>query len=340
MTRFEGLLGFVVGFWAGRGNRGLRAVTFRNWLTRITLLVGIAALPNWANALPVYAYSKNEISFFSIETATVSSEAFPLYDSSHTASFAGFGTSSHPQGAESGTNNLVQSTVGPGGFAAEDYFAPHGKTASGYARADTGRDLDVIENGLNSSNVAEAYRTTPGTASANAITKLTAQITTKVPGEEVNFTFFSDPFMRVMTSADGDEAVAELALSLSVLFLSDSDGMPAQTIFTWSPCGNASDASCFDLKDPRISVSGVRDPFDLNQTIECSGGACERTWPTNGSPRAHPYFITLNIPDTGFLLATISAKEDVRVRGVPEPSTILLVATSLALLRWRTCRMF
>ena len=297
----------------------------RHWLTGMTLLVCIAAMPDWANALPVYAYSKNEISFLFMTTETVNTlDNFSLYDSSHTASFAGFGTSSHPQGAESGTNDLVESFVGPG--------------ASGFARADTGRDLDIIDRGQNSSNVAEAYRTTPGTASASASTKLTVQMTTSLPGEPVSFSFFSRPFMRVMTSADGDEAVAELALSFSVLFQSGSGQTAARTIFTWNPCGNASDASCFDLKDPNVSVGRVIDPFDVNQTIQCSG-SCERTWPTDGNEQSGAYSITLNIPDTGYLQASISANENVRVRGVPEPSTILLVASSLALLRWRKRRM-
>ena len=149
---------------------------------------------------------------------------------------------------------------------ASDYTFCSKRGSTGYARADTGRSFNVMDNdGPNSGNVAEAYRTTPGTASASANTKLSNQITTTVGGGPVRFAFFTTPFMRVMTSTAGDEAVAELALTLSVMLGND-------IIFTWSPCGNPSDASCFKLMDPHVSVAAVRDPFDLNQTIQCAGG--------------------------------------------------------------------
>ena len=113
-------------------------------MTGIALLMCVAGMPDWANALPVYAYSKNEIFNFSMQTETASNPKVLLYNSSHSASFAGFGTSSRPQDNESGFNNLSQSAVGPGGSPTEDFFAPYGRQGTGYARADTGVGLHVL----------------------------------------------------------------------------------------------------------------------------------------------------------------------------------------------------
>jgi hypothetical protein len=109
------------------------------------------AFPAPVHAVPVYAFSRNEITNFGFADSGVLT-----YFSRHFARFGQFGTDTHPRGAENEASDLPQSKVGPGGFPGENTFGPHGTTGAGYARADT-RPL-----ASGGSNVAEVYRTTPG----------------------------------------------------------------------------------------------------------------------------------------------------------------------------------
>src|SRR6185503_7583292 len=139
---------------------GLRLV-----IATIAALVLQLALPAAVHAVPVYAFSRDEITNFGFASSGVLT-----YDASHFAQFGTFGENSHPRGTETGSSDLPQSRVGPGGFPAENTFGPHGATGSGYARADT-RPL-----ASGGANVAEAYRTTPGSKASPPDTRSTARV--------------------------------------------------------------------------------------------------------------------------------------------------------------------
>jgi len=240
--------------------------------------------------------------------------------------FDGFGVDSHPKGAEKNSDDLPQSKVGPGGFPGENTFTPHGQQGSGYARADTQPIPAAPAPPEAAKNVAEAYRITPGNASARADFTLFVQGDTN--GGSLTFFFTATPFMRVKTTNEGDQAEADLEVELNVLFDPEGDA-PRKPVFVWVPCGDKTNPRCFGIIDPSLSVGGITDPFDLNETITCKGGPCEKTWPADGTEKTHNYEITVNGFGKGTVTAGLDSHEGVSLRArevrVPEPSTLPLM---------------
>jgi hypothetical protein len=136
----------------------------------------------------------------------------------------------------------------------------------GYSRADTEIEGTTI-GALDGQNVAEAYRTTPGSASDLAFDGFEFGITPTVADQPISIEVFANPNMQVATTGDGT-AQANIYLSVTI-----SDHATGATLLTWAPNGTLDD---FTLVGGG-AVSAQEDPYSLNTGINCSG-TCSKSY--------------------------------------------------------------
>lgn len=296
------------------------ALMARRLLARALLTcIGLTA-PAAAWALPMYAYSKDELSSVIVQTGTERNgfvTLFPVLGSGvHQAVHGGDGLDSQGPGADP-----PQAKSGPGPFPGENSFAPSGERGA-YARADTCVFAASACDGV-ASNVAEVFRPRPGEdlASANVLVRWDIKVKA---GDDLRVSFWAWPDMRVKTSGDREIARALFDVFLSVVAADDAD----QVFLVWQPCGDADNSEC-RTRDPLVSVFDISDPFDLHQFIECTG-VCEKQAPATGEA---PSRFEISIRGLGGaegrdVVLFLDATEGVRVL-IPEPGSLWLLAAGV-----------
>jgi hypothetical protein len=241
------------------------------WRAASLWLAGLAcAAWPWsgATALPMYGFSTNAV--FASVTATDSEGNKRTFLPS---SFSGEHAAEHAldgRDTQGPAVNPRQAKSGPGPFPAEDSYTPQGEVGRGYARADTCTSDFFRCAESQSRNVAEVFRTSMGTAQAQAELILLWQF--KVgPGEDVAVGWSAAPAMRVHTTGEREIAIATIDFFVAVSGLG-----PAQALFSWVPCGDPADSGCRS-RDPSVTVFDIKDPFDLSTSIACIG-SCEKSY--------------------------------------------------------------
>ncbi|MBT0961802.1 PEP-CTERM sorting domain-containing protein [Denitromonas iodatirespirans] len=288
-------------------------------LARVLLAcIGLGA-PAAASALPMYAYSKNEISDVIVQTGTEAGGFISI------APFLGTGFQQAVHGGDGLDSQGVsadpqQAKSGPGPFPGENDFDPSGERGA-YARADTCVFSDKCQD--TASNVAEVFRPSAGEDRASAEVEMRWDLKLNA-GDDVRISFWAWPDMHVKTSGDREHAAALYDVFLSISPLGNFD----KTLFSWSPCGDADDSDCRE-RDASVSVFGITDPFDLHQFIECVGH-CDRRAPGEG---VAPSRFEISVRGLGGIegqevILFLESTEAVRV-WIPEPGSLALLGAAL-----------
>lgn len=278
----------------------IRGIAFTGLLLAVSMAYPL-------RASTAYAYSENNASIsFSNGTATNLQSL-----ASNTSSFSGFGTST-----QSDPLDPLQTKVGPGPFPGENSFGPQGPGGLGYSRADTLISSATLD-GLGGENVAEAYRTSPGSASDLAYDKFTFGLTATVANQPISITILASPNMHVTTTGDG---VAEAVVVFAVNIYDHATG---RLLLAWFPDGNA--LSDFTLNAG--SVSGVEDPYNLNAEIDCAG-TCDKSYSVPGINQWTLSY--LGAPGQNYDVIA-GWEEVVNVAITPEPASLGLAGGALVL---------
>ncbi|HEY1329739.1 MAG TPA: EDSAP-1 family PEP-CTERM protein [Casimicrobiaceae bacterium] len=219
------------------------------------------------------------------------------------------------------TANPVQSTAGPGAFPGEDdYTQP---PAGGFEGSRGDGNVGLLEPSSSpvailSQNVAESRLNSAGsiggaTGSSTAFENLTINGATG-QSTPITFSFTADPFMQLSVAGAGDTAAAVLSTALT---LTDAGGT---TVFQYVPGGTG------------IGIASETTPFTLNTTLLASSPTDNTTFdPSEGTfsvttVNLLPGSYTLSLQTSAVVRAAQGA-----VTTVPEPSTLLLVASVLVL---------
>jgi hypothetical protein len=276
---------------------------FIRYLLAVSLLCALAL----TNAEPAragfaYAYAENQIADFQVLSAT---GILGVYASAE-AEFGGFGNDLK----ESTTTPATpQAKSGPGPFPAEDSFFPQGEVGE-YARADTASGGYGVGS-FTEYGVAEAYRTSNGSADGFAYHSFTFQIE-QTTIDPVTFTFEAAPYMYVARDPDDNYAYADLTFTLK---LQDDISSPAPFL-TWSPTGNP----VTSVTVTSGSVSDVNEPFSLNTSIVPDATGTKTYAPAAGDPFTLSYQGQMGQT----YVAIVQFSEYASVLVVPEPSTAVL----------------
>jgi hypothetical protein len=264
-------------------------------------------------ASTAYAYSENNASI------SISNGTTPGITSlaSNTSTFSGFGTDQ-----QSGPLDPPETKVGPGPFPGENSFGPQGPGGLGFSRADTLISSATLD-GMGGENVAEAYRTNPGSASDVALDRFRFVLTPTVANQPITITILASPNMRVTTTGDG-MARANIDFAVNIF-----DSTTHALLLAWFPDG--SPLSDFTLNAG--SVSSVEDPFNLNAEITCSG-TCDQSY---SIPGINEWTLSyLGAPGQKYDVIA-GWDETVNVLITPEPASLGLTGIALILFRlmWR-----
>lgn len=282
------------------------------------LLLGPSVLcfPNTAGAEFVHAYSRNFIDGFTISGGTMSN----LFSrTTNSAEFQGFGRDQTMD-----PTDAIQARSGPGPFPGQNQFEPHGRTGQ-YARA----DALIFFGGFGGANlnVAEIYRTSPGSADAFATVTITFDLEQN-SDKPILFSFNAFPRMTVATGADNDFSLASISFRLT---LHDRDTL--EHYLSWTPIGDPLN----DFERNGGVVTDVLDPYSLNKEI------------FRINPGQEDYFRPLEGQDSKFSLgykrtkgqkytATVEWRENAGGGVTPEPSSVVLLGLGAAVLlgcAWR-----
>lgn len=208
-----------------------------------------------------------------------------------------------------------QSTIGPGGFPAENTFAP-GLTGEG-ARADNDITAMPPISGFTGTLVAEARRTTVG--QFHGISELDSEFYMQQLGDDpINIVFRAETDIRTQKQPDYNTAGGSTKFSIDV-----HDYDTNQLLMIWSPGATTS------LYSPGVTTSNVLQPFDLFNDVDApAGGALEQFTGANAEfgisfkGQAGQRF-------TVGIYAKANADAIVNVPPVPEPATWVLLACGL-----------
>ena len=198
-------------------------------------------------------------------------------------------------------------------FADTNVFGPRGRTPE-YARADVRIDSNSIF-GMEGTNVAEIYRTSPGTANATARTHFDFDLM-QTSEQLVTISVFASPELEVATDRK-DFASAEV--SFVVTFFQRGDDGHQEVIFRWTPGGDPK-TDYFKL---RGTVQEGADPFDLQHAISCFATCSEHY------AEAGLFNIAYGIGTGAKYGVFVDWTERVSVN-VPEPPTPVLLLGAIA----------
>ena len=286
--------------WRGRGLRAAGLV--------VGTAASLAFATDPARASFAYAYSNDFITEFSVAGAAVTVTGS---STTNQASFDGFGTSTPP----SNPTDARQAFVGPAPPDGQNSFSPYGTGNGQYARGDS--LISSTRQPITAENVAEAFRFTPGAASAVAVDAINFTIALKA-NQPATFSFTAEPDMVVNT---GGSAQA-VAIILAGISLEDSD---ENLQLSWEPSGKTGIGDPAHLVVKSGGVSGVTDPFSLNKEIDCSGD-CFKEY---SNPGDDTYTLTYTANSDATLNGLLFMTEEVGVQ-VPEPASLALFTGALA----------
>lgn len=220
-----------------------------------SLALALIAAPSSAHASMAYAYAYDSMRSLSFDGSVHMGD--DTTTSHNTAQFSGYGKAD-----KSDPIDAQQAFVGPGARPGENDFSKKLGTIGQFSRSDS----QIVMNDHQTFNVAEGYRTSPGSGLATGETDW--QFTLKQT--DVNgilFKFSLAPSMQVETKVTdmGAGAIAQLVASLT---LTDNTG---KVVMSWKPNGNTATSAEGALTVNAGSVSNIKDPFNVNKDLFCAG---------------------------------------------------------------------
>jgi hypothetical protein len=278
------------------------------------LSLALVVYPGKARAGFVYAYAKDDFNLLSLSAGVSNIASF----SGNTAAFSGVGAS-----ISGSTGDALQAKAGPGPFPAENTFTPQGKMGQ-YARADSEPGPYILQ--IPGRNVAEAYRTSLGSASTSASVRIRFTLE-QLTDDPIDLRLTALPKLIVQSNDPSSHAFASVSFKLT---LSDPKD-PTKELLIWEPVG-------FATKSYRNSagiVSDVSDPYALNAAFNAFGPTDQTYAPTVGEFGRHVLKYQLQKGQT--YNARIDFSESVTVELSPEPSAVTLALSAgawLGIVRW------
>ncbi len=288
-------------------------------LLALALGLGILGIPGPAHADSAYAFSTNRITDFTILNVISSVPPIRSVSLRNEAEFGGFGRDVRVDDRL----DAPQARSGPGPFPPENTFTAQGPPTGNWARSDS-----VIVLGPSSffffregRNVAEAFRTVPGSADAIAVVGFSTRGSPLLDGTPIQFAFTARPAL--IASADPqDFAEASIRFELTVYDRDDNQ------LLQWTPNGDP----LTDFVRSGGVVSNVVDPFSLNESVSSPPGGLYL--PGEGEFRLS----FTPPPGSGLLTVDVIFLERAAVTVVPEPASLLLLGVGLVGLGLVTCR--
>jgi len=289
--------------------------THRVCWTLCTVLLAFTAtmmFPGAARAA-AYAFSTDFLFLLSITGGMVTSGIGT--NTINTAEFGGFGKDNTTQ-----PTDAKQGKSGPGPFPDENRFQPPQGLMGQYARSDSLIDALAAMTPGDMRNVAEAFRSTVGSADASALVQQSFSLR-QTSDAAIDFKFTALPTMRVQADGPLDSSSATIIVQLS---LRDPDSNK-QFLF-WSPRANAQDpASSFQI-DGGV-VTNLVEPYALSTSIFCQAGPCDKTYAPVGGGGV--FTLSYKREQGQNYIMDMLLSESVRVAVAPEPSTLSLVVVGL-----------
>lgn len=287
----------------------------------VMLLTG--GWPSLVAADPIYAYSTNHIRQLFVSGATL----FPVkYTTKNEAEFDGFGKKT-----TEGEADALKAESGPGpGFPDQNFFDKWGHRGE-YARADSQMGARTEDDRFHlARNVAEAHLVKKGSAWAEATWTVRFELIQDTD-ESIDFEFAAErPQMEVETGRSGDLSQAFLNLSLNLF-----DAESSHLLLNWVPCGRARNPrGCF-LANADAVITGVNEPYSLNESLECKDGPCHKFYDPDPGFIREPFKLSFDMKKGKRYVAFFSGREKVVV--APEPSTFVLVGIGIAVALRRCC---
>jgi hypothetical protein len=286
----------------------------RSWHVLTFVVVGLS-VPGVARADFAYAFSSNRITDFQLIGGSVTTFGVIGVGLGNFAELEGSGANVRDNSDATGGTfmDAGQATSGAGPFAAENTFTRKG-TTSDYARADSIlREADTLGPfTLAGENVAEAFRSSPGSARATADV-LVRFLIDQSTDQPMRFFFRAAPIMIALADPE-DSALAEIVFSLT---LSDLGGTE---LLRWTPNGDPES----DFVRGGGEVSNVADPFSLNQRITAPPGLTY-------IPGQGEFRMDFGVKAGQQYEAALVFREHVRltVAPIPEPPSFLLLGVGL-----------